>query len=85
MTALRPSEQAMIESLDAAIRAPRSAAILAAMADEVSAELAGKSNARLAWRPIPLEVWAGVTSRQRLSCRDKMNGSPYNLGADIQE
>jgi hypothetical protein len=31
----------MIESLDAAIRAPRLAAILAAVVDEVSAELAG--------------------------------------------
>jgi hypothetical protein len=57
MTALSPSEQSIIESLDAAIRAPRSAAILAAVVDEVSAELAGISNARLAWRPIPLETY----------------------------
>ena len=57
MTALAPGEQSILESLDAAIRVPRSAAILAAVVDEVSAELAAKSNARLAWRPIPLETY----------------------------
>ena len=57
MTALAPGEQAILESLDAAIRVPRSAAILAAAVDEVSAELAGKSSARLAWRPILLETY----------------------------
>jgi hypothetical protein len=57
MPALAPSEQTIIASLDAAIRAPRSAAILAAVAEAVSAELFGKSNARLAWRPIPLETY----------------------------
>jgi hypothetical protein len=56
-TALAPAERAILESLDAAIRAPRSAAILAAVADEVSAELAGNSHARLAWRPIPLQTY----------------------------
>jgi hypothetical protein len=57
MTGLMPAEQAIIESLDAAVHAPRSAAILAAVADEVSAELTGISHARLAWRPIPLETY----------------------------
>jgi hypothetical protein len=54
---MAPAEQAIIALLDAAIRAPRSAAVLAAVADEVSAELAGKSGARLAWRPIPLPTY----------------------------
>jgi hypothetical protein len=52
-----PAEQAILESLDAAIRSPRAASMLAAAADEVSAELAGKPDARLAWRPIPLETY----------------------------
>jgi hypothetical protein len=56
-TPLAPAEQVIIESLDAAIRSPRSASILTAVADEVSAELAGKSDARLAWRPIPLQTY----------------------------
>jgi hypothetical protein len=55
--AFPPGEQALIEFLDAAIRAPRSAAVLAAAADEISAELTGNSSARLAWRPIPLDTY----------------------------
>ena len=56
-TALTPPEQAILESLEAAIRAPRSAAILAGVTDAVSAELAGRPHARLAWRPIPLDTY----------------------------
>ena len=52
-----PNEQAILELLNAAIRTPRSAAILAAAADEISAELAGNSDALLAWRPIPLDTY----------------------------
>jgi hypothetical protein len=50
-------EPAVLAALDAALRSPRAAAILNAAADEVAAELARTPNARLAWRPIPLETY----------------------------
>jgi hypothetical protein len=59
-TALTPNEQAILDLLEAAIRAPRAAAVLAAATDEVSADLAANPSARLAWRPIPLSTFEGV-------------------------
>ena len=55
--ALSSADQAVFASLEAALRAPRSAATLAAVADEISAELAANSPARLAWRPLPLQIF----------------------------
>jgi hypothetical protein len=51
------AEQAILEALDAAIRAPRVSAKLAAVADEVSQELARHPEARLAWRTVPLDIF----------------------------
>ena len=51
------TEPAILAALDAALRARRAAAILAAAADEVAAELARTPDARLAWRSIPLETY----------------------------
>jgi hypothetical protein len=54
---LGSEEQAFLESLEAEIRAPRAAAVLARVVGEVSAELARNPSARLAWRPIPLDTY----------------------------
>ena len=59
-TAITLSEQAILETLDAAVRHPRAAAELAAVADEVARELVRNPEARLAWRPIPLDTYAGL-------------------------
>ena len=56
-TSFEPAEQARIELLDAAIRSPRPAAILAAAADELKAELARNATAVMVWRPIPLDIY----------------------------
>jgi hypothetical protein len=49
-----PRELNILEALEAATRASRAAAVLAAAADEVTAELRRNPGALLAWRPIPL-------------------------------
>ena len=59
-SALFPSEQSVLQALDAAVRQPRAAAMLAAVADEVARDLARNPEARLAWRPIPLDTYAGL-------------------------
>jgi hypothetical protein len=57
MSPFPPSEQSILRSLAAAIRAPRSSAILKAAAEEVRAELAATVSAKLAWRTIPLRSY----------------------------
>jgi len=56
-TASAPAEQAILEALDAAIRAPRAAAAIAAIVNQVSAELGRNPSARLAWRTVPLQIY----------------------------
>lgn len=57
MNSFSPSEQSILRSLEAAIRAPRSAAILKAAAEEIQGELAANSMAQMAWRSIPLDIY----------------------------
>jgi hypothetical protein len=54
---LGEGEPAILASLEAAIRAPRAAAVLARVVEDVSQELARHPDARLAWRPIPLDTY----------------------------
>jgi hypothetical protein len=51
------SGTSILAALDAALRSPRAARLLDAVADEVSAELARRPDARLAWRTIPLDTY----------------------------
>jgi hypothetical protein len=60
MSPFPPSEKSILRSLEAAIRAPRSGAILQAAAEQVRAELAGNGSAQLAWRTIPLSSYDRV-------------------------
>src|ERR1041385_2287489 len=59
-TAIAPAEQTILEALDAAVRQPKAAGKLAAIADEVTRELARNPEARLAWRPIPLDTYKNL-------------------------
>ena len=60
------SERDILEALDRAIRVPRAAAYLSALTAEVSAVLKRDPAARLAWRPVPLDIYdllpAGIAS-----------------------
>jgi hypothetical protein len=57
MSPFPPNERSILRSLEAAIRAPRSATILEAAAEQVRAELAANPSAQLAWRTIPLRTY----------------------------
>ena len=54
------SERSILESLDHAVREPRAAAFLSALVDDVAAGLGRDSAARLAWRTVPLDVYASL-------------------------
>ncbi len=55
--AFAPAERALLETLDRALRATDTVAILGTVADQVAAELARRREARLAWAPIPLDIY----------------------------
>ena len=54
------SERDILQSLDRAVREPRAAERLRALVDDVSALLARDPAARLAWRTVPLDVYASL-------------------------
>ena len=50
-------EESILQHLDDAIRQPRAAKLLAAIADDVDQSLESDANTRLAWKSIPLSVY----------------------------
>jgi hypothetical protein len=54
------SERDILESLDRAIRAPRATAFLTALVEEVAAVLKRDPATRLAWRAVPLDIYAAL-------------------------
>jgi hypothetical protein len=54
------SEQGILESLDWAVRAPRAAAFLSTLVEDVAAVLKRDPASRLAWRTVPLDIYASL-------------------------